>query len=347
MGDQIERRKAQHIDIVMTQDVAAAGITTGFENYRFIHEALPEVNFQDISLSTEFLGKEVKAPFLISSMTGGTEKATSINRHLAEAAEEKGWAMGLGSTRAALEHEAYAHTFQVRKYAPSIPLFANLGAVQLNDGYDETHCRKIVEITEADALVLHLNSLQEVFQDEGDTDFQGLLKKMEQIARRLEVPLGVKEVGWGIHGKLAKRLFDIGISFVDVAGAGGTSWSQVEKKRTKTPIRKLAADAFKDWGIPTAEAVTDVRKRNPGKTVIASGGLQNGVEAAKAIALGADLVGFGRSILNEAIESAEALIQVFDRIEFELKTAMFGIGAENLLDLKQTENLKHIRLSSG
>ncbi|MBO8155856.1 MAG: type 2 isopentenyl-diphosphate Delta-isomerase [Bacillaceae bacterium] len=344
MGNQIERRKAEHIDIVLTQDVEAAGISTGFENYRLIHEALPEVNFQDISLSTEFLGKKVKVPFLVSSMTGGTEKAATINRHLAEAVEEKGWAMGLGSTRAALEHEAYAHTFQVRKYSPSVPLFANLGAVQLNYGYDETHCRKIVEITEADALVLHLNSLQEVFQDEGDTNFKGLLKKIEQIASRLEVPLGVKEVGWGIHGKLAKRLFDMGVSFVDVAGAGGTSWSQVEKNRTKTQIRKQASDAFRDWGIPTAEAIVDVRNRNPGKTVIASGGLKNGVEAAKAIALGADLAGFGRAILNEAIESTEALIQAFDRIEFELKTAMFGIGAENLLDLKQTENLENIRL---
>lgn len=344
MGNQIERRKAEHIDIVLTQDVEAAGISTGFENYRLIHEALPEVNFQDISLSTEFLGKKVKVPFLVSSMTGGTEKAATINRHLAEAVEEKGWAMGLGSTRAALEHEAYAHTFQVRKYSPSVPLFANLGAVQLNYGYDETHCRKIVEITEADALVLHLNSLQEVFQDEGDTNFKGLLKKIEQIASRLEVPLGVKEVGWGIHGKLAKRLFDMGVSFVDVAGAGGTSWSQVEKNRTKIQIRKQASDAFRDWGIPTAEAIVDVRNRNPGKTVITSGGLKNGVEAAKAIALGADLAGFGRAILNEAIESTEALIQAFDRIEFELKTAMFGIGAENLLDLKQTENLKNIRL---
>ncbi|MBO8157426.1 MAG: type 2 isopentenyl-diphosphate Delta-isomerase [Bacillaceae bacterium] len=340
MGETIDRRKAEHIDICLYQDVAGQGITTGFEQYRFLHEALPEVNFEDISLAAPFLSKNLRAPFLISSMTGGTEQAADINRHLAEAAEARGWAMGLGSTRIALENQEYAHTFQVRKHAPSIPLIANLGAVQLNYGYDYTHCQRIIDLTEADALVLHLNSLQEVFQNNGDTNFKGLLKKIEQVCQHLDVPVGVKEVGWGIHGELARKLFQAGISFVDVAGAGGTSWSQVEKHRSDQSVKKMAAEAFADWGISTAEAIQDVRRANPKGIVIASGGMRNGVEAAKAIALGADLVGFGRSILKEATLSTEALIQAFERIELELQIAMFGIGAGSLNELKESDHLR-------
>lgn len=340
MGETIDRRKAEHIDICLHQDVAGKGITTGFEQYRFLHEALPEMNFEDISLAASFLSKNLRAPFLISSMTGGTEQAADINRHLAEAAEARGWAMGLGSTRIALEKQEYAHTFQVRKHAPSIPLIANLGAVQLNYGYDYTHCQRIIDLTEADALVLHLNSLQEVFQNNGDTNFKGLLKKIEQVCQHLDVPVGVKEVGWGIHGELARKLFQAGISFVDVAGAGGTSWSQVEKHRSDQSVKIKAAEAFADWGISTAEAILDVRRANPKGIVIASGGMRNGVEAAKAIALGADLVGFGRSILKEATLSTEALIQAFERIELELQIAMFGIGAGSLNELKESDHLR-------
>lgn len=339
-----KRRKSEHIDIALEKDVAGSGITTHFEQYRFIHHALPEIDFSEITLATQFLGKPLKAPFLISSMTGGTERAWEINRTLATIAEEKGWAMGLGSVRAAIEHPETAYTFYVRKYAPTIPILANLGAVQFNYGYGIDQCRQVVELTEADALLLHLNSMQEVFQPEGDTNFKNLLKKIETVCKKLEVPVGVKEVGWGICGETARQLVDVGVSFIDVAGAGGTSWSQVEKFRTQDLLRREAAEAFADWGIPTADCIRDVSTRVPKCTLIGSGGIQNGVDAAKAIALGSDLVGFGRSLLAPAANSSlDALKDLLDRIELECKIAMFGIGARCISDLQRTNRLQKIR----
>lgn len=340
MMDEIEKRKSQHIEITLNQDVVGENITTGFERYRFIHEALPEIDFQEISCETVFLQKRMNVPFVISSMTGGTEKASLINQHLAEAAEECGWAMGLGSTRAAISEPSLAHTFQVRKFARNIPLFANLGAVQLNYGFGLEQCEKIIEMTEADALVLHLNSMQEIFQVNGDTNFKGLLLKIEKLCSQLSVPVGIKEVGWGIHGRLARKLFDIGVSFVDVAGAGGTSWSQVEKYRLNDEVKRKAAEAFADWGIPTSDAVIDVRNYCKKETIIASGGIKNGVEAAKAIALGANLVGFGRSILKEATESTEEVLKKFKQLEFELKASMFGIGVSSIQELMYTDRIQ-------
>ncbi len=338
-----KKRKSEHIDIVLKKDVNASGITTHFEQYRFLHNALPEIAFSEISLATTFLGKKLKAPFLISSMTGGTERTGKINYILAEVAEEKGWAMGLGSVRAAIEHPETADTFYVRKHAPTIPILANLGAVQFNYGYDIDQCRQVVEITEADALILHLNSMQEVFQPEGDTDFRNLLQKIEQICKKLQVPVGVKEVGWGISGDIARKLIDVGVAFIDVAGAGGTSWSQVEKFRTKDPLRREAAEAFANWGIPTADCIRDVHLHVPECTLIGSGGIQNGVEAAKAIALGSDLVGFGRSLLAPAANSSlDALKNLLDRIELECKIAMFGIGARCISELQGTNRLQKI-----
>ena len=301
----IEQRKADHIDICLRENVRGEQITSGFEKYRFRHKALPEVDFKQISLSASFLGKTLKAPFVISSMTGGTERARLINRTLAAMAEQRGWAMGLGSIRAALEHEELAGTFQVRDAAPSIPLLANLGAVQLNYGFTAEHCLRALELVQADGLVLHLNSLQEVFQPEGNTNFQRLLSKIEELCRRIPVPVGVKEVGWGIAGDVASQLHEAGVRFIDVAGAGGTSWSQVEKFRTPDKVKQEAAKAFADWGIPTAECVREVREAVPGATIIASGGIDDGVQAAKAIALGADLVGIGRKLLFAAAESKD------------------------------------------
>ncbi|SEM96911.1 type 2 isopentenyl-diphosphate Delta-isomerase [Lihuaxuella thermophila] len=338
----IEKRKSEHIKIALSRDVAGREITTGLEKYRFLHQALPEINFSDISLSVSFLGKPLSAPFLISSMTGGTEEAFNINKNLALAAQERGWAMGLGSVRAAIENPATAYTFHIRTYAPDIPILANLGAVQLNYGYGADHCRRAVELTEADALVFHLNSMQEAFQPGGDTRFKGLLRRMEEICRVLEVPVGVKEVGWGIDGSLARRLFDIGVAFVDVAGAGGTSWIQVEKHRTEDSVMKAAAEAFADWGIPTSECIVEARREIPGGFLIASGGLKNGVDAAKAIALGADLAGFGRSLLPAAVSSAEEIARRLKQIELEMKIAMFGIGTVNVRELKGTDRICNI-----
>jgi isopentenyl-diphosphate delta-isomerase len=334
-----ERRKAEHIRICLEEQVSGKGVTTGFEQYRFLHQALPELDFAEIDLSSQFLRKRLRAPFVISSMTGGTEEALRINRHLAGAAERRGWAMGVGSVRAALEKPELTATFRLREAAPTIPLFANLGAVQLNYGYGADECRRAVDMLEADGLVLHLNALQEVFQPEGNTNFRGLLRRIEQVCVTLTVPVGVKEVGWGVDGATARRLLDAGVSFIDVAGAGGTSWSEVEKHRTADPLRRQAAAAFADWGVPTAACVRDVRRLAPDALVIASGGLATGVDAAKAIALGADLAGFGRGLLAAAVDGEASVEQALARVEFELRAAMFGIGARTLADLRGTPAL--------
>ncbi|MDR4888414.1 type 2 isopentenyl-diphosphate Delta-isomerase [Fredinandcohnia sp. QZ13] len=343
MSNSIEQRKSQHIKITLNEKVTGESITTGLETLTFVHNALPEIDFDEISTKTKFLGFECKTPFLISSMTGGTALAETINRNLAEAAEERGWALALGSTRALLDSEGHASSFLMRKYAPSIPIIANLGAVQFNYGFGVEECRKIIEMTEADMLVLHLNSIQEVIQEKGDTNFKGLLKKIEQLCSSLEVPVGVKEVGWGIDGETANKLINAGVAFIDVAGAGGTSWSQVEKFRAKDRIKQVAAEAFSEWGIPTSESIRLVRERGEACPLIASGGIMNGLDAAKAIALGADLVGFGRSILKEATQSAEDVLEVMDIREMELRMTLFGIGALTIQELKNTPRLKELR----
>jgi isopentenyl-diphosphate delta-isomerase len=338
------QRKGEHIRICLEEEVNGEGITSGFERYRFRHNALPELAFRDIDTTSSFLGKPLRAPLIVSSMTGGTGEAGSVNLRLAEAAQAKGWAMGLGSMRAAIESSELAATFRVRSVAPTIPLLANLGAVQLNYGFGVDQCRRAVDLAEADGLVLHLNSLQEVFQPEGNSDFRGLLERIAEVCRSIGVPVGVKEVGWGIDGDTAARLAEAGVSFIDAAGAGGTSWSQVEKYRLKNTVQAQAAEAFAGWGTPTAECVKEIRGCLPGMTVIASGGLGSGVDAAKAIALGADLAGFGRVLLPRAASGepelrAGALQEQFERIEFELRTAMFGIGTGSLQALRATDRL--------
>src|SRR5699024_4053639 len=227
MGAEINRRKTEHIHLCLKENVEGVNKTTGLEGISFIHNALPEIDFNDIQLNTTFLNKPIQAPFLVSSMTGGSELASNINHNLAKAAEDKGWAIALGSTRALVESDYHQESILIRKSAQTVPLIANLGAVQLNYGYGVDACRKIVDKTEADSLVLHLNSLQEVVQDGGDLNFSNLLPKIERVCKELDVPVGVKEVGFGIDGTIAKKLYDVGIQYIDVAGAGGTSWSLV------------------------------------------------------------------------------------------------------------------------
>jgi isopentenyl-diphosphate delta-isomerase len=339
--DLTEKRKTEHIRISLNEDVEGKNITTGLEKYRFLPNALPEISFEEISLSTAFLGRRVRTPFLISSMTGGTKTAHKINQNLAMAAQEKGWAIGLGSMRAAVEKEELAYTFQVRKWAPDVPIIANIGAVQLNYGFNSDECKRAVEMAEADALVLHLNTLQEVFQPEGDTNFSGLLDKMEKLTKELNIPVGVKEVGMGIDRDTAERLIGAGIQFIDVAGAGGTSWIQVESYRSDDAVRKSAAEAFLDWGMPTAESIIAVRNLRNDVPLIASGGLKHGVDAAKSIALGANLAGFGRMLLHSAVEqNTESLLLQMERIEFECRAAMFGIGASTIEELSRSNRIK-------
>ncbi|MFB5266788.1 type 2 isopentenyl-diphosphate Delta-isomerase [Paenibacillus enshidis] len=333
-------RKIEHVRLCLEEDVAGRGITSGLERYAFKHNPLPELDFASIRLDSTFLGRAVRTPLLISSMTGGSAETGRINERLASAAEARRWTLGVGSVRAAVEKEELAATFNVRRHAPNITVIANLGAVQLNYGYDEEICRRAVDIAGADMLVLHLNGIQEVFQPEGDTNFSGLLKQIERICRTLSVPVGVKEVGWGIDGETASRLYSVGAAFIDVAGSGGTSWSQVEKYRNPDPVKRAAAEAFADWGNPTAECIAEVSALESKGAIIGSGGLQSGVDAAKALALGADLAGFGRSLLGPAVASEQALHDRLAQVELELRTVMFGIGAADVEALRSTPRLR-------
>ena len=332
-------RKAEHIRINLEEDVAAKGITTGFERYHFQHRALPEIDLESVTLGTSFLGRRLEAPLLFSCMTGGTNRARQINRTLAEAAQRHRVAMGLGSCRVLLEHPEVLPTFAVRDLCPDVPLLANLGAVQLNLGVGTAACRRIVELLEADALVLHLNPLQEALQPEGDTRFAGLLTRIDELCSTLGIPVIVKEVGWGIAPDLVTRLFEAGVTAVDVAGAGGTSWSEVERHRIADPVRARVAAAFADWGLPTADAIRLARRAAPRGTLIASGGIRGGVEAAMAIALGADLVGSAGTMLRAAAGGAEALDAAVTEITDTLRITMFCTGAPDLDRLRRDDRL--------
>ncbi len=335
-GPTTERRKDDHIRINLEEAVQFPRVTTGLERYRFMHQAVPELDLAAVSTETEFFGKRLGAPLLISSMTGGTERAQVINRTLAEAAQQAGIAMGLGSQRAALEDPSLAATYDVRGVAPDILLFANLGAVQLNYGYGVDECRRAVDLIQADALILHFNALQEAVQPEGDGNFAGLLAKVEAVCRALGVPVIAKEVGWGFSPRAAQQLAAAGVAAIDVAGSGGTSWSEVEYHRAPTAQHANVARAFADWGIPTAEAIGYAREGAPGLPIIASGGLRDGIDVAKCLALGADLGGLAGPFLKAAAVSVEAVRQTIWELQAQLRVAMFASGAADIPALKQT-----------
>ncbi|MFO7624902.1 MAG: type 2 isopentenyl-diphosphate Delta-isomerase [Anaerolineales bacterium] len=331
----ITERKADHIRINLDEDVSS-GLTTGLDRFRFIHQALPELNLEEVDLSQELYGKKLSAPILISSMTGGTEEAAAINQVLAQAAQETHIAMGVGSQRAGLEHPELAGTYRVRHLAPDVLLFANLGAIQLNYGYGIDQCRRAVDMIEADALILHFNALQEALQPEGDTLFAGLLSKVETICKLLPAPVIAKEVGWGFSAKAAHLLMEAGISGIDVAGAGGTSWSQVEMHRATDESQARLAAAFVNWGIPTADSIIQVRQAAPGLKIIASGGLRTGIDIAKCLALGAVLGGMAGLFLKAAVKSPQATVQTIQEIKREIQVCMFATGAADLEALKST-----------
>ncbi|OGO15760.1 MAG: type 2 isopentenyl-diphosphate Delta-isomerase [Chloroflexi bacterium RBG_16_48_8] len=334
----ITRRKKDHILINLKEDVSSA-LTTGLEQIQLEHNAVPELSLNQIDLSTSFLGHLLHAPLLISSMTGGTPEAEKINIALAEAAQARNVAMGLGSQRATLEDPMIKSTYHVRAYAPGILLFANLGAVQLNYGFGIDDCLKVVEDVEANALFLHFNPLQEALQPEGDTNFVGLLPKIEKVCRKLPVPIVAKEVGWGLSANVAKRLVDVGIAAIDVSGAGGTSWSQVEMHRAETEQQRKLASTFVSWGIPTAQAILDVRDALPEIPIIASGGLKSGLDIAKCIALGANLGGMAGPFLHSAVKSTEAVVERIDLIIAEIRICMFATGCPDLQSLGKAQIL--------
>ncbi len=339
-GNGIPSRKADHIRINLEEDVAGKGVDSGFDEYRFVHRALPDVNLDEVDASTEVFGRRLAAPLFISCMTGGTDEARRINRNLARVAQDLHLAIGVGSGRALLEHPELADSFDIRPVAPDVLLFANLGAVQLNRGYGVDECRKLVSRLGADGLVLHLNALQEALQPSGDTCFAGLLDKIADLCGRIEVPVVVKEVGWGIAPDIVRALLNAGVSAVDVAGAGGTSWSEVERHRIADPLRKRVAAAFSSWGISTAECLRDARRVAPDATIFASGGIRNGIDVAKAVALGADLVGMASPFLRTAAAGAEQARELaLETIEV-LRISMFGIGARTLAELRETSWLR-------
>ena len=336
----ISQRKNSHIRINLEEDVRS-GLTTGLEKYHFIHQPLPEIDLSEVEISLEVFGKRLQAPILISSMTGGTPEATQINTRLAVVAQQAGVAMGVGSQRAAIDHPEAASTYQVRGVAPDILLFANLGAVQLNYGYGIDECQWAVDMIEADGLILHLNPLQEAVQPEGNTRFAGLLHKIELVCKKISVPVIAKEVGWGFSEEAARHLAQAGVAAIDVAGAGGTSWSQVEKYRAQDECQARLAGAFVDWGIPTADSIINVKRAAPELLVFASGGLRTGIDIAKCLALGATLGGMAGPFLQAAAQSEEAAWQVVCGIQREIQVAMFAAGLRNLVQLRAAPLLKN------
>lgn len=332
-----ESRKLDHIRINLEQDVQFPRLTTGLERYRFLHQALPELNLNDIDTTVTVFGKRLRSPILISSMTGGTDMARAINRNLAQAAQQHGIAMGLGSQRAAIEDDALAGSYAVRDTAPDIPLFANVGAIQLNYGYGLEQCRRAVDMVDADALILHFNVLQEAVQAEGDIDFAGLLSKVEAVCAGIDAPVIAKEVGWGFSRQAARALADAGVAAIDVAGAGGTSWSEVEYHRAPSDFHARVARSFADWGIPTATAIQYARSAAPELPVFASGGLRDGIDIAKCIALGADLAGLASPFLQAASQSAEAVHELIRVLKAQLRVAMLCAASADIAALRQTE----------
>ena len=330
----IKKRKAEHVEIV-AKDASMDRRKFYFDEIRLTHRALPEIARQDVDPSIEFLGKKLSFPFLISSMTGGSGgEIQAINRSLAEAAEAEGVAMGVGSQRILFNDPSAAASFDLRSVAPTAPLFANLGAIQLNYGMTIDQIRSAMDVLKADALILHLNPLQEAVQPEGDTDFFNLWKIIGELVQKVESPIIIKEVGAGISRADAELLIKAGVKIIDVAGAGGTSWSRIESARCDDPA---LGELFQDWGIPTPQALRDLSDLDV--TLIASGGIRTGIDMAKAMVLGASLCGMARPLLTPAMESADAVRAVIQRVKKEFTTAMFLLGLRTIDELKGNETL--------
>lgn len=319
----ITARKRKHLEVCLEGPVDYTRLTTGLERYRLAYRALPELSLEEVDLSTRFLGKRLAAPFLIGAMTGGEEHGGRINRALAEAAERVGVGMMLGSQRVMLEKPRARSSFQVREVAPTALLIGNLGLVQLNRGYTAEHLRRAVEAVGADALALHTNPLQEATQ-RGDTDFAGLTAKLGQVLRELPFPVLLKEVGHGFSGEVARELAGLPLAALDVAGAGGTNWARVEELVRYGEVRH---PELCEIGLPTAQALLECRAALPGVPLVASGGIRSGTDAAKALALGADVVAVARPLLRPALRGSEAVVEWLKDFLWELRVALYAIGA--------------------
>lgn len=340
-------RKKDHVLLTVKRDVAFRKKRTGFDEWEFVHNALPEINFSDISTETVFLSKRLAFPFMISCMTGGYADAKRINKNLAEVCEEFQIAMGVGSQRQALEDRAYHSSFSVvRDVAPTIPIIGNIGAAEVAKLADASSVQRLADLVHADAFAVHLNPLQEFLQPEGNTNFRGVLAGIEKLVRGLSIPVIVKEIGAGISKDVAQRLMNVGVTIIDVAGAGGTSWAGVEILRRRDGASgQHSWQQFWDWGIPTAEALTQVaslKVSSPLLTVIASGGIANGVEAAKAIALGADMTAAARPMMQMLFASGKKGLSTYiHQWMKEFKGAMFLVGASTAQEL-QRAHIVHV-----
>lgn len=327
-------RKDQHLDVVLSGRGRHA-LGTGFDDWRFVHEALPDIDHAKIDLGVDFLGRRLKSPFLISAMTGGPARAEAINARLAEAAQQLGIALAVGSQRSALAGEDTGLDLALRRRAPDTPILANIGAAQLTRGVGRDEALRLMDMIDADALVVHLNPLQEACQPEGDRDWWGVAAALHALVRELGRPVIVKETGTGISALTAQKLVAMGVAGIDVAGAGGTNWALVEGARSDDPDHAGHAVAFADWGIPTARAIAEARNALPSVLLIGSGGVRDGVDAAKAIRLGADIVGVAAGVLPAATQSTEAVVSHFQTMTRQLRTACFCVNAPSLAHLKR------------
>jgi isopentenyl-diphosphate delta-isomerase len=335
-------RKDSHLGLALEREVEfPEGDATGFGALRLEHDALPELDLDEVDPATTLLGKRLAAPLVVGAMTGGTPRAAEMNRRLALAAARCGIGFAVGSQRKMLADASTRATFAVREWAPDLRLVVgNIGAVQLNYGVGLPELEQIVAGIGADALSLHLNPLQEAIQPGGDTRFSGLLPKVRAVAAGLRVPVLLKEVGSGISETTALKIRDLAVAGVETAGVGGTSWSRIESLRAADALKRAVGERFTRWGTPTAESVEICRRVLPDRVVIASGGIRNGIEIAKAIALGADAAAVALPLLRAAERSTDDAVEAISLLVAELRTAMFLTGARTVAELRTRRLLR-------
>ena len=336
-------RKKSHVDLCVDSDVSFREKGTGLDGYELVHNALPEIDLEEVDTSVRFMGRVCRLPFLINSMTGGYEEAERINRELGEACERTGIALGLGSQRQALESDTYHASWRAaREAAPSIPIFGKIGAVEVAKGIDIGDLERLVAMIDADGFAVHLNPLQELMQPEGETTFRGVLSGIERMVRELSVPILVKEVGAGLSADVVRRLLDVGVRYIDISGAGGTSWSGVELLRN--PDAELSdEELFWDWGIPTAEALAGARPLcdEVDAVITASGGIASPRDMALCFPLGASMVAAARPFLQRLrSDGVEGLVREIERWGRYLRYAMFLTGSPDIAAFRRPENLR-------